>query len=1214
MKNLERTKASLDKLKIIWTVFGFVFLFWLLESAIHVFVFSEGTFYNQLFYPEAHEFWMRSLVISLVFLFSIFAQNMVNIHRTAEEKIKRSHAELDQIFNTAADGMRVIDKNFNVLRINGTFSNIANVTMEEAIGKKCYEVFSGPLCHTPECPLNRIMNGEESVEYEAEKARKDGLKIPCIVYATPFKDPDGRLVGIVEDFRDTTERKKSEKEIEKLKKRKEFILGATKTGLDIIDSNFEIKYIDPEWEKIYGDAAGRKCYEYFMDREEVCPGCGIVEAMESGEPVVTEEVLPKEGNRQIQVTTIPFQDELGNQLFAEVNADITKRKMVEGALKESEQKYRSLIEKAPVGIILVDKQGEIININPKLLEILGSPSTDSTKSINVLSFPNLLEVGISEDVKFCVENEEPVVSEKPYTSKWGKNLYLRYHLTPVYDTEENLQGVQGIVEDITNRKKYEDALRESEGKLDAMLQSIGDHMSMMDKDLNIIWANDVAKQNFGEDIIGKKCYEVYHRRDKPCEPSPCLTLKAFEDGEVHEHETSVINREGEKRYFHCTANAAIRDDEGNPVGVIEISRDVTDQKLTEMSLEREMKINAAVANLSSTLLSPTSIEEMSNLVLEHAKHLTHSKVGYVGYIDPQTGYMISPTMKGEVWERCQVEDKDTVFKKFGGLWGWVLNNKEPILTNTPLEDPRSTGLPQGHIPVNRFLSVPATIDGELVGLISLANSQRDYTERDLVLVERLADLFAIAIKRKQTEDELQEERNKLEAIVGAIEYGMTIIDRDFNVIYQNKVIEDVFGDTIGLKCYQAFEGLDNAVEDCPVKLAFSDGKPHTADRKTVMESGEVMYWENTASPIKDAKGEILSCLVLVRDITERKKTEEALQEEKNKLEAIIGAINNGLSIQDREFNILYQNEEHKEIVGDRVGQKCYRAVHGRDGVCENCPLKQAFEDGKSHTVECEYTISSGELVYLENTASPIRNANGEIISCLEVVRDITNQKMAEKQIKKSLEEKEALLKEIHHRVKNNLQVISSLINLQSRYIKDEKILEVLKESQNRIKSMALVHEKMYQSEDLTEFDFTEYLRTLVSHLIHSYGCAGKVNLNMDIGEIYLSLDTAIPCSLIINELVSNSLKHAFPQGLKGEIDIKFHKMEDNGFKLVVSDNGIGFPEEMDYRNTDSLGLQLVNSLSKQLRGDISLYNDRGTTFEVIFPQTSKQAADKEAIR
>jgi len=230
----------------------------------------------------------------------------------AEKSTKLAHKELNQIFQTAADGMRVVDKDFNMIRVNETFSNLSGVSRDEVVGKKCYEVFRGPLCHTPDCPLTRILGGEEHIECDIEKERNDGTRVPCIVTATPFRGSSGELIGIVEDFKDITERKQTEIEVKKLKQQIEFILGATKTGLDIIDSEFNVRYIDPEWKKVYGELMGRKCYEYFMGQDEVCPGCGIAKAKKTKASTVTEEVLVKEGNRPIQVTTIPFQDDKGD--------------------------------------------------------------------------------------------------------------------------------------------------------------------------------------------------------------------------------------------------------------------------------------------------------------------------------------------------------------------------------------------------------------------------------------------------------------------------------------------------------------------------------------------------------------------------------------------------------------------------------------------------------------------------------------------------------------------------------------------------------------------------------------------------------------------------------------------------------------------------------------------------------------------------------------
>lgn len=225
-------------------------------------------------------------------------------------------------------------------------------------------------------------------------------------------------------------------------------------------------------------------------------------------------------------------------------------------------------------------------------------------------------------------------------------------------------------------------------------------------------------------------------------------------------------------------------------------------------------------------------------------------------------------------------------------------------------------------------------------------------------------------------------------------------------------------------------------------------------------------------------------------------------------------------------------------------------------------------------------------------------ANGNLL--VSAIRYAIERKWTEEKIKASLREKNVLLREIHHRVKNNMQVISSLLNLQSRHTGDEKALDLLRGIQNRVKSMTLIHERLYQSEDIAKVSFVEHVQTLTSHLFSSYGIdPGNVKLNINIKDVLLDINTAIPCSLIINEIVSNSLKHAFPDGRKGEIKVAMHPLNKKEIGLVVNDNGVGLPKGMDFRKTESLGLHLVRLLAEdQLHGDIKLDRTKGTNFNI----------------
>ncbi len=222
-----------------------------------------------------------------------------------------------------------------------------------------------------------------------------------------------------------------------------------------------------------------------------------------------------------------------------------------------------------------------------------------------------------------------------------------------------------------------------------------------------------------------------------------------------------------------------------------------------------------------------------------------------------------------------------------------------------------------------------------------------------------------------------------------------------------------------------------------------------------------------------------------------------------------------------------------------------------------------------------------------------------------ILRDVSDRVAAEDLIRTSLREKEALLKEIHHRVKNNLQVVSSLLGLQSRVVSEDSTRRMFQESQNRIHSMALLHESLYQSNNLSRIDFPEYIRQLAAHLFHSYGVpADRIHLRTDLDRLYLNLDAAVPCGLIINELISNSLKYAFPDGRTGEVRVELREQPDHMARLVVADNGVGLRSDIDWETARSLGLRLVRTLADQLGAKLEVQSRGGTQIQLTFSATA----------
>jgi len=255
--------------------------------------------------------------------------------------------------------------------------------------------------------------------------------------------------------------------------------------------------------------------------------------------------------------------------------------------------------------------------------------------------------------------------------------------------------------------------------------------------------------------------------------------------------------------------------------------------------------------------------------------------------------------------------------------------------------------------------------------------------------------------------------------------------------------------------------------------------------------------------------------------------------------------------------------------------------------------------GESYQLEVSFRPGKYTL-WMEIFLNPIYDSEGNVCEISLVAHDITEKKSTEKEIVESLKEKEVLLKEIHHRVKNNLQVISSILNLQSSFVKDEKTLDILEESRNRIRSMAIIHESLYQTSNFSSINFSDYLLNLTTSLIASYRVhAGSIELKTQVDKVELVLDQAIPCGLLVNELITNALKYAFPGELSGEILLGLSE-KNNKIELVIKDNGVGMPEGFSILNSDTLGLQLVNTLVEQLDGEIKVENSGGIKYLITF--------------
>ncbi len=361
----------------------------------------------------------------------------------------------------------------------------------------------------------------------------------------------------------------------------------------------------------------------------------------------------------------------------------------------------------------------------------------------------------------------------------------------------------------------------------------------------------------------------------------------------------------------------------------------------------------------------------------------------------------------------------------------------------------------------------------------------------------------------------------------------------------------------------------------------------------------------------DPKAQFFELKNQIQHINQRKRAEAALMQSEARYRLITDNMSDAVWLMDKKFRLTFispsserrrgfSQRELLEMPFERHLTPESRTIFGQF-FTENFPEDRMEQKDLplSATTELAFLMKDGSTYWAETTLSLIRDGMGKPFGYVGMARDITERGRAEDRILSSLHEKEILLREIHHRVKNNLQIIASLLYLQSINITDNFTLDILRESRSRVKSMALIHEKLYRSEDLALIPFGTYLESLIDNLKEAYGVNDStvsIGITITPPDLSLNIETGIPCGLIINELISNSLKHAFKDGRKGVITIAMTQSGPHEYTMIISDNGGGFPEDIDFRKTASLGLQLVNNLVLQLEGDISLDCSSGSTF------------------
>jgi len=481
------------------------------------------------------------------------------------------------------------------------------------------------------------------------------------------------------------------------------------------------------------------------------------------------------------------------------------------------------------------------------------------------------------------------------------------------------------------------------------------------------------------------------------------------------------------------------------------------------------------------------------------------------------------------------------------------------------------------------------------------------------LQERVRALEKETIKGKLAEEALRESEENYRSIFDAANDAIFMHD-----IKTGKIID------VNQKIFEMFSYTPEEARHLTID-AFSAGVPPYTQkdavkwiRKAAAAGPQLFEWH-----AKDKTGRLFwievnlkltviggkkRVLAVICDITERKRAEESLRESEEQYRRIIETAFEGIWIIDTDNKAVFVNRRMADMLGYPAGEILGRSI--MEFIPEETRTRTEYYLERSllgikEQWDGRVICKDGKELWAIISASPILDSEGRYAGSLQMFTDITERKLAEEKIQLSLREKEALLQEIYHRVKNNLQVISSLLNLKSRALRDKTEAGVFEDCRNFVKAMTLVQEKLYHSEDLARINYKEYIRDLVKDLVQAYHTPRpvKISLEFDLEEIFLGKNSAVPCGLVLNELIANSLKHAFPEAGTGVIKVSLHAVRENTIELVVSDNGIGISRHEDINKSGSIGLMLVKGLvENQLQGKIEFSGKEGTEVRITFKE------------
>jgi len=914
----------------------------------------------------------------------------------------------------------------------------------------------------------------------------------------------------------------------------------------------------------------------------------LINALLTEKKLINFEITLKHQNgRAIEVIVNLFLEEPddGPTTIQGSIIDITAMRQAEIEQAALTSSYRSLVEHMRDGVLVVSV-GRVMYANPAAEHMLGERLRGKEVALIFVEAdrPTVLELSVPGHPAHG-RNQPRLV----HLAKDGRaiNLFAAYAIhegaTAVQLTLQDEEERQKLLrlrlteemnnvlrEEINEHRRTQEALRRSKRFARGLVDSSLDMIMAADPTGVITEYNPAASLHFGyepEEILGTKTIMLYADPKEFEHVQKELDTYGTFTGEIRN-----VSKTG-KVFTSFLAASRIHDESGEFLGVMGVSRDITRMKLDQDALrtseERYRDLFENATDLIQSIEPDGRIQYVNN-AWRRALDYTEDEVAKLRLED-----IIHPDHLAAYMDRFQRAMAGNEVERIHTVFVGKKGNSVHVEGTTNVR----------------------SVDGRPIASRSI-----------------FTDITHVHLAREQ----LQQQEAKMRALFESSEHMFWTVDTQIkitscNVGYRN-MIERLHGRTPEVNLdpnkprakFATPEYHDLWEEKYAIALS---GKPIRFETDLVDQQHERVCNEIFLSPVFDVEGKVTAVFGIGHEITELIRAEDLVRHQASRLKAIFeNAANVMIWTLDRKFKITSFNDHFLRTTernlglkfnqgDDFVGRMQVKLAKGKGD--PSVGNYKAALHGKPQQFESELVGTNGQPVWVETFLNPIMT-NGKVTELSCMAYGITDRKMAEQRLLQSLTEKEVLLKEVHHRVKNNLQVISSILSLQTAYVDgDERILELLRVSRDRIRTMSFIHESLYQNKDFSSVDMADYIDGFSRNLVMSYSLNGKVVLEQELQKVHLVLDQAIPCGLILNELISNAVKHAFPDGRNGKVKIDL-AMDKEVVELSVSDNGVGLPEGLNALHDGNLGLELVRTLVEQLDGTLKVTSGAGVSYLITF--------------